>query len=231
MGLCAAACSGPAFTTSSPPDDAGVEGGGGSGTSGTQGPPGCATAQLSPVAGTTIDQEHPDAHLNDQNFYHVERSSVGTSARALIAFDIGKIRAGATLRSAGLELLVRGAPASSANIEVHRVQQSPARPWKEDHATWNDFDEGHAWTAAGGDFYPVATAVQAISAGGLGLVYRWDVLADVQSFYADGTANFGWLLKDAAEPAQGGGEYVDFASYRAAEVESRPKLIIEYCLE
>ncbi len=90
----------------------------------------------------------------------------------------------------------------------------------------NRFHPGDAWSTAGGDFVPLASASTDVS--GLG-IYVWTsagMIADVQDWLGDSSNNFGWIIRtgDEIEPTAG----KRFDSRTNPELAFRPSLSIDY---
>lgn len=160
--------------------------------------------------------------------------------RGLLAFDLtDKLPAGATIVSATLQLHMSKTSAGSAAVSLHRVLAN----WGEGSSNANSNEGGGAtastgdatwlhtlfnttlWQAPGGDFAPTASATTAVA----GVAdYQWRtpaLLADVQGWVANPTANFGWLLigdENANSTAK------RFDSRENPTAANRPQLTIVY---
>ena len=106
------------------------------------------------------------------------------------------------LQSARLEFVVTAAPQGSFSTPVHKMTQT----WTELGATWNCPDDlnlsntvpdcGAGWNLSNGTAY-VATATSAPNHAGVQAngIISMDVTADVASFLAAPSSNYGWLVK------------------------------------
>ena len=160
-----------------------------------------------------------------------------TLRRGLVEFDLASagIPAGATITNVELTLNMSQTTSGAADIALHRVTSdwgegassgggSGAQAQTND-ATWlHAFYAGARWDTAGGDFNATASAITSVD--GIGS-YSWSsaqLIADVQSWLADPSSNFGWILI--------GDETIRsskrFDSREHAEPENRPQLKIEF---
>ncbi len=135
--------------------------------------------------------------------------------RALIAFDIaGAVPAGATIDSVTLELAMDRTIVGNVGVDLHRVsaswnegstdaagQEGKGGPAVPGDATWLHRDSpGTAWTAAGGDYVPAASATATV--GGAG-TYTWSsatMTVDVQAWLDAPATSHGWLLRTIEFP-------------------------------
>ena len=140
----------------------------------------------------------------------VGRTNQPKLRRALIAFDVGAIGQGSTITSVTLVLNAnRAGTSGSTAISLHRVladwgegssdaggQEGRGADAASGDATWlHGFSTTTTWSTPGGDFTAAASA--SVSVGGSG-VYTWssstELVADVQGWVDDSSANFGWIL-------------------------------------
>lgn len=166
----------------------------------------------------------------------------GNVRRGLVRFDLaGAVPAGATITGAFVRLNMSRAVSATELVGLHRVTRAwgegasvspgsggagaPAEPGD---ATWiHSVFPGVLWTNPGGDFETAASAEALVSGVGF---YTWSspgLLADVQAWYANPTANFGWLLQ--------GNEGVNqtvkrFDSREHPNAEVRPSLVVTYVI-
>ena len=162
-----------------------------------------------------------------------------TLRRGLIAFDLSSIPAGSTITSVSLTLRCSKVPSGSPaqQIKLHRTLAdwgegtsvafggggAPATPGD---ATWtNRFYPDLDWATPGGEF--VATASAAATVGGIGF-YTWNstpaLVADVQAWLDDPTANFGWTVIGNEQTPQQVRRFEAKESIAAW----RPKLVVEF---
>lgn len=182
-----------------------------------------------------IDAQMTSAYSNSNYGTDTENTlgrSVGGAeyCRGLIKFDLSK----------GTNPPPANAIVKSANLYIYVFQYNTSqtwylykilRDWVELQATWNVWKTGSNWTTGGcasigndrentvlgsASITSTGTKTIAINASGLAVIQGW----------IDGSiANYGWLLKDAAET--GINRY--YTSDHATE-SYRPKLEIEYVL-
>ncbi len=200
------------------------------------------TATLFPAKDNTLYESTAGAFSNGAgSFMFAGRSADGVKRRAVLAFDLSSIPAGATVTSANLTLYMsRTLLIGPIDFELHRLLAS----WGEgasnavggggagaasqpNDATWiHRFFSGTLWTNPGGDFAPAVSATQSVNDVGS---YTWGstagLVADVQGWLVDPSTNFGWILV--------GGETVTpsakrFGTREAAAAAERPLLSITY---
>ncbi|MDZ4778869.1 MAG: DNRLRE domain-containing protein [Planctomycetia bacterium] len=175
-------------------------------------------------------------------FVHTGRTKEGVLRRGLIAFDVAAaLPANAVVTN--VELTMNMSQANDASIQVsslHRLMadwgegtsnasggEGSGAPAAAGDATFaNRFHPDTAWSTAGGDFVPLASASTDVS--GLG-IYVWTsagMIADVQDWLGDTSNNFGWIIRtgDEIEPSAG----KRFDSRTNPEFAFRPSLSIDY---
>ncbi len=159
--------------------------------------------------------------------------------RALMAFDVSAIPAGATISSATAEIHVATSPTTNNPMTLHLVTQ----PWGEGNstagetggqgvpaasgdATWTHrLYNTNTWTTPGGDFVATASASTVVSGFG---TYTWtsaQLAADVLGWVTSPATNNGWLLKGV----EGGAPNAKrIYSREFSTASSRPKLTVDY---
>jgi hypothetical protein len=198
-----------------------------------------ASIVLAPSKDNTIYSENV-TYSNGKgiNFFAGDNGS-GAPRRALLAFDLSAIPAGATIDSVSLQLYATTVSSSTAQtVSLFRLTSdwgegtsnagSPGgngTPAIGSDATWQDaFNGGLGWTTEGGDF--VASASASTSVSGAGSAYTWSsagLVSDVQAWIDGTTSNYGWIVRgneSAASTAKG------FASKDATS--NQPQLTINY---
>lgn len=189
---------------------------------------------------STINGGSPLSNALGANLF-VGNNDNGFTRRALLAFDLSAVPAGATIDSVSLHLYATVASANAETVSLFRltsnwgegtsvasgngINGAPASGGTD--ATWQDrFSGGQGWSNEGGDF--VATSSASTSVSGAGAAYTWSsagLVADVQA-WVDGTAsNDGWIVignESTASTAKG------FASREATDTTQRPELTINY---
>lgn len=170
------------------------------------------------------------------------RSSQSTEStrRALLAFDVaGAIPAGSTIASVTLSLTNSANNTTIESVSLHRLLadwgegtsvasggQGGGAPATAGDATWlhRNFNSTF-WASAGGDFAAAASAQDDV--GGPG-EYNWSspgLVTDVQAFLDAPEGNFGWLLLGNESVS---GSAKKFSTREESDVDSRPRLLIEY---
>jgi len=200
---------------------------------------------LTPVRDATMIQEN-DALANGRGlglFAGNIGIGPGFARRGLIQFDVSAIPANAIVTRVDLTLTLTRANVASGNqpVSLHRV----TRGWNEgpshqgningqgSFAQIGDVTWSHTsfstqfWTTPGGDFGPVSAS--RLVGTQLG-AYTWastpGLIADVQSWIASPTQNFGWAMV--------GNEAIATTAKRFASRETsgsqRPQVVIEYII-
>jgi hypothetical protein len=168
------------------------------------------------------------------------RTDDSTRRRAVVAWNLSSIPAGATIQSVQIQLQVTQTQAGATNVAAHRLTAN----WGEgtsiassgggggassttNDATWiHRFYNTQSWTSAGGDFVATPSATQSVAGNAS---YTWGstsaLVADVQGWVANPASNFGWIFI--------GNESTDqtakrFATREATNAASRPRLIVTY---
>lgn len=169
-----------------------------------------ATANLTSVADTTLQQGFPDYNFGIGATFTAGVRSKGGISRALQRFDIaGAVPAGATINSVSLTVTVTASNGPNSTFELHRLLASwgagtgsdqGGSPALDGEATWNDrFATNTHWTVAGGAFSPTVSAAQTITSVGNYTFTSAELAADVQAWLNNPAHNFGWLLRSEQE--------------------------------
>jgi hypothetical protein len=207
------------------------------------GPGAAAVATLSASKDNTIFSESISESEGSGGTFYVGRTGIrpgGGVRRALLAFDLGLVPAGAVVESVSLTLnLVTVPPAASTSpsISLHRVlkdwgeagsssgtgEGASAQPGD---ATWRYTSFSTAeWTNLGGDFESTESA--ALSVNNFG-AYTWTsagLAADVESWLDGSEGNFGWILVSDEQTTF---SVRAFASRNNFSENARPVLTIAY---
>jgi hypothetical protein len=133
--------------------------------------------------------------------------------RVLISFDVGAIPSGATVESAVLTLCYASGPSGGAQGRAHDLHRATSG-WTETLVTWL---LQPAFSPAATDSIIVPAAKMCVS---------FDVQPDVQA-WVDGTANFGWVLKDSLEDTSGNSEAM-YESRESSSSTEHPHLDVTY---
>jgi len=169
------------------------------------------------AADSWLDQKNDTTNYGSDTTMTVDSHRLGVSrnGRAVVQFDISQIPTGSTVSSATLSLYASAVPASTRTYYAHVITTS----WAEGTVTWNT-----PWTTPGGDSN--ASTVSATTPGSAGWM-NFDVTSDVSSF-VNGTANYGWLIKDGTEDS--GTEYITtfYTKEEGTQTTLRPKLSVTF---
>ncbi len=202
--------------------------------------PSAAVAILEPVRDNTLFEDADGDTSNGAGpAFFAGKNNQNLTRRAVLNFDVAAaVPAGAKIDSVVLTLVVSSAPdLIPRRFALHRVLADwgegqsfsaggAGAPATTSDATWlHTFYPDQLWTNAGGDFDPTASASQEVTDVG---VYTWTgsgMTASVQSWLAQSSANFGWLIQGE----ESGPRTVRRFDSREADVAAnRPKLTIYY---
>jgi predicted lipoprotein with Yx(FWY)xxD motif len=197
---------------------------------------------LAPSKDATLYEDPVGAFANGAGEYlFTGNINRGSSRRALIAFNlVGSIPPGATIKSVSLTLNMSRTVAGAGLVELRRVladwgegasdpsaNEGGGTLAESGDATWihRSYDTAR-WQSPGGDFSSEASASATVVGPG---TYTWDptpeLVADVQAWLDDPSANFGWLLLGNESGNQ---TTKRFDSRENLEVKDRPKLTIGF---
>jgi hypothetical protein len=199
---------------------------------------------------TTVFENNKNNSAGGQTQVFSGGNTAMSPRRGLMGFDIaGNVPAGATITSVDLTLTLSavggsglGGVGGSPTIGLHEISQN----WGEGSvntgsgqggaaaagdATWNSRLNGSAlWTAPGGDYDPIASASLTIVGTTVDVSYTWlstpALVADVQEWLNNPSANFGWLLLNTSET--GAQTFRAFYSREASAQAFRPSLVVTY---
>jgi hypothetical protein len=201
------------------------------------------TATLGPVRDNTLYEDSAGSLSNGAGDHLFAGSTArGSVRRALLGFDVAsRLPAGATVTGVSLTLHVSRTIAGSRAVALHRALSS----WGEgtsdafgeeglgaestpNDATWiHTFFNTEFWTTAGGDFAETPSATQSVDGPGF---YTWastpELVADVQMWLDDPSADFGWVVIGTEEP----GAAKRFDSREIDDESLRPALEIEFAI-
>ena len=160
--------------------------------------------------------------------------------RAVVAFDLSAIPAGSTINSVTLTLRMTRRPQNDTrNVSAHRAladwgegtsdapsEEGEGAPSTTGDATWiHTFYDTSFWSTAGGDYVAGASATTAVANEG---DYTWSgagMVADVQGWVDNPSANFGWvMIGDESENKT----TRRFDSRETNEANRRPRLSVDY---
>jgi hypothetical protein len=158
--------------------------------------------------------------------------------RALMAFDVSSVPAGAVISSAQVQLTVPLGQGSNTPMTLRRITQ----PWGEGasnsgeaggtgvlaengDATWSHpFYPSTPWNASGGDYSGTVSATQSVSGYG---TYTWtstQLATDVQGWVTTPSTNNGWILIGD----ETGNTNAKRIYSRESSASLRPKLTVNY---
>lgn len=191
------------------------------------------TVQMTPAKDNSIYSENSNSNGKGTGLF-AGITNKGATRRALVAFNMDSIPAGATIDSVSLRMVVTQTQVGNETATLHRLRSDwgegtssgsgqGAAPTTGD-ATWTRaFFNTVSWTA-GGDFVAQASATSAVGSSAV----TWSsngLVADVQG-WVNGQDNFGWLL----QVDESGRSAKQFASRESGTSANRPTLTIEYTL-
>ena len=205
-------------------------------------PAGPSMIAIGPTKDNTL-YEQPEGALSNGAGKHIfaGRNNGELIRRGVIAFDFaGNIPQDAVIISVALTLNVSRTQSASQDVQLHRLlidwgegvseaggHEGGGGPAKPGDATWlhSSFDSD-LWQTAGGDYSAAASASQAVQATGK---YTWGstdgMVADVQAWLDDPSANFGWVIIGNETGRQTAKR---FDSKDNPEEANRPSLIVEF---
>ncbi len=165
------------------------------------------TTVLSPSKDNSIFSENTNS--NGQGSLFSGAISNGNSRRALLAFDLSSIPAGAVITDVSLELTITRSRSSNTPYTLHRLttdwgegaslatgQGGLGAPAQAPDATWQDAMLGTVtWSTAGGDFVSTSSSTTPISSNDVTALFTGtDLVDDVQDWVDGVNSNFGWIL-------------------------------------
>jgi hypothetical protein len=181
------------------------------------------TIRLQPAADTTLVETAPDNNLGGTKFVNAGTSGIGTKNRGLYQFNFSSIPQGSKITSAALFLEVTKQPTGGgeqSTFTLHRVLKSWGEgdkdstaevssgfgyPATTNEATWNSrfAFTTNTWTSPGATGDYVTNVSSSTLVGGIPdfpiFNSTTQMVADVQTWLDNSSANFGWLLKTEAE--------------------------------
>ncbi len=200
---------------------------------------GTGTIALVPMKDTAIYSENSGVS-SGVGVLFTGQTALGNVRRALLAFDLTSLDPAATINTADVSLVLSQiGPAGTADFSLHRLSEDwgegfsagggQGSPAALGDATWTArfFDPVNPlnWSTVGGTFASAASAT--VSVGTIvGGTYHWTsapLAADVQTWLANASANFGWILTvDATFPG------TTARGFNSREMALPPKLTIGY---
>lgn len=193
----------------------------------------------SPSQDNSMFREQPNNSSGQGVTLFAGVTNLGDPRRALMAFDLSPVPAGATVSSAQVQLTMSIGQGVNTPMTLNRVTQ----PWGEGasdagenggtgvpaetgDATWNArFYNTNMWTTSGGDYIATASATTAVSSFA---AYTWtsaQLAADVQGWLNTPATNNGWIL---IGDETGTKNAKRVWSREATTASLRPKLTVNY---
>jgi hypothetical protein len=179
---------------------------------------------------TNRDTHVADGVLANNNFGTDAYLLIGTqdvskesqsTYRSILRFDLASI-IGARIIDATLLLTASHGVLTNQAFAIHRLTQPN---WTEFGASWNAYDLGHSWAAAGGDFDPTpAQSVFIPSPQNL-------VFDQVKPLVEDAIKNRNGMLDILVKNSSASGSQILYCySSGDATPSNRPKLVVNYVL-
>ena len=170
------------------------------------------------------------------------KTNSGSRRRALIAFDLSQIPAGAKITSVTVTLHVSQTVAGTETLELHGVsadwgegtsnagvfRDGNGTSSKTNDATWiHRFFSTTRWTNPGGDFDSTTDATAAADRTGTNVVFNATtaLIARVQGWVDQPSTNFGWIVIGDESALR---STKQLSSREFATAADRPTLAIDY---
>jgi len=202
-----------------------------------------ATITLTPIADTSVMEIAPFNNLGANLSMPVGVTATESAARGLLKFDFSSIPADAVVTSAELSLIVvrQGTLVEDSTFDLHRLlvqwgegnkgggtETGSGSAATDGEATWAARLYPLTFWGSGGGAAGSDYAATPSSSAGTSSVISFestpDMVADVQSWLANPSSNFGWLVKDRIEGSAQTARRIG-SSENAAAV---PQLVIGY---
>ncbi|HTD68317.1 MAG TPA: DNRLRE domain-containing protein [Candidatus Limnocylindria bacterium] len=127
---------------------------------------------------------------------HLDPDHANTTARGLLRFDLSSLPSGIVITSVTLKVSVTAS--ASAGTDTHSLHALNTG-WAETSATWID-SGGAPWEEQGGDFVGAPDASVGIAGvGAYTFASTASLIATVQTWATNATANHGWILRSETE--------------------------------
>jgi hypothetical protein len=152
--------------------------------------------------------------------------------RSYVSFDLTtcapSVPSSAIVTGATLRLWATAIPAATCRTEdVFAVTSA----WTQSAITWNNQPFGTAINnpASGTRMDSITVGSGAgCTIGSAAQYVPWNVTTNVANFISGGATNFGWMIRDDAEGANGLGFAVTFSTSDAGTVPQAPQLVVTY---
>ena len=197
-----------------------------------------ATCTLSGTAGASASEK--DSYV-DENAPTTTNGSAATmnsqsrnnrNRRSYVSFDLTtcapSVPSSATVTGATLRLWATAIPAATCRTEdVFRVTSA----WTQSAITWNNQPFGTAINSPASGTRTDSITVGSgagCTIGSAAQYVPWNVTTNVANFVSGGTTNFGWMIRDDAEGANGLGFADTFSTSDAGSIPQAPQLVVTY---
>ncbi|MFB9236170.1 Ig-like domain-containing protein [Plantactinospora siamensis] len=159
-------------------------------------------------------------------------SADGVIRRVLLRFDLGDLPKGAAISAASMTTTYAATAAAARPIEVHRLtadwdEGTGSFDCNKPGTSWFERQRGVPWHTNGGDFDGTVDAGLPAKSRATAGTDTYDVKNLAQK-WANGTPNFGMLLKLDSETPGTGDDYFDYNSDDATDPNQRPKLVVDF---
>jgi Glucose / Sorbosone dehydrogenase len=212
--------------------------------------PTLSTVNLTASADTSLFAESGDLSNGVGQFLFAGNTAAPNNyapRRALLRFNLSSVPAGAAASSASVSLVMDRTVVGAIPFQLHRLTASWAEgssnagnpggtgaPAQINDATWTLRQvlaagppaTGNAWTTAGGDFSPAASATTSVNGNGS---YSWTgagLITDINTWLTTPSSNNGWLLK--SNETANTTEAKRFYSREDSTASNRPQLALTY---
>ena len=169
------------------------------------------------LADTRLDSDQPNANFGDSTSLKVvvNEPSDGSVVRPVIAFpnDALEWELPEDTDLVSVKVWLTHYTGTSMGLGERTLVLHPlTHDFVELEATWNSWDDPHAWSAAGGDYDPSTSVTGIPEPIGSPTAYYWDI-TDLWDFDPDGRWSDGALLKMGSEDPNGLVDYLKIAFY------------------
>ena len=152
--------------------------------------------------------------------------------RSYVSFDLTtcapSVPSSAIVTGATLRLWATAIPAATCRTEdVFAVTSA----WTQSAITWNNQPFGTAINSPASGTRTDSITVGSgagCTIGSAAQYVPWNVTTNVANFVSGGATNFGWMIRDDAEGANGLGFAVTFSTSDAGSVPQAPQLVVTY---
>ena len=152
--------------------------------------------------------------------------------RSYVSFDLAtcapNVPSSATVTGATLRLWATAIPAATCRTEdVFAVTSA----WTQSAITWNNQPFGTAINSPASGTRTDSITVGSgagCTIGSAAQYVPWNVTTNVANFVSGGATNFGWMIRDDAEGANGLGFAVTFSTSDAGSIPQAPQLVVTY---